>query len=261
VGTIGKMHMVESRYPLSKLGDVLSTFKPDLILVAVRVDPFRENRLEDASFEMTYVSHLAKQHGTAVEPIDWFREQEHDAPPPATEPWDATEIARKEGEILTQPRIYTFEQANGAELGQKVLFASAADARHRGGDPLVSRRHAWMQHLTISAVARHNRPKRVLAYVDVLDRPSVDLVLHGVGYAMKEPVAIVAQSKNEMIADIPADVMTDWRGQLERARSKAEASKAGPEKAFWAERQRALQVVVDKRAACCVTQAALTAER
>ncbi|NVL67784.1 hypothetical protein, partial [Escherichia coli] len=55
VGTIGKMHMVESRYPLSKLGDVLATFKPDLVLVGVRVDPFREGHLEDAPFEMTYV--------------------------------------------------------------------------------------------------------------------------------------------------------------------------------------------------------------
>jgi hypothetical protein len=261
VATIGKMHMVESRYPLSKLGDVLSTFKPDLVLVAVRVDPFRESRLEDASFEMTYVSHLAKQHGVAVEPIDWFREQDLEAAAPAAEPWDAAEIVRKETEILAQPRVYTFEQANGSELLQKVLSATTSEARHRAGNPLASRRHAWMQHLTTSAVARHNRPKRVLAYVDVLDRPVVDLVLHGVGYAMKEPVVIVSQSKNEMIADIPPDVMNDWRSQLERARAKLESAKAAPEKAFWTERQRALQIVVDKRAACCVTQAALTAER
>ena len=38
VGTIGRLHMVESRYPLSRLGDVLATFKPDLLLVAVRVE-------------------------------------------------------------------------------------------------------------------------------------------------------------------------------------------------------------------------------
>src|SRR3954447_23171593 len=68
VGTIGRMHMVESRYPLSKLGDVLAAFKPDLLLIAVRVDPFREGHLEDTSFEMTYVNALAMQHGVAVEP-------------------------------------------------------------------------------------------------------------------------------------------------------------------------------------------------
>jgi hypothetical protein len=257
VGTIGKMHMVESRYQLSKLGDVLSAFKPDLVLVAVRVDPYREGHLEDASFEMTYVTHLAKQHGIAVEPIDWFREPDLGAPPPAAEPWDEAEVAKKEAEVLAQPRLYTFEQANGSELEQKVLLATGAEARHRAGNPLVARRHAWMQQLTASAVSRHDRPKRVLAYVDVLDRPTVDLALHGVGYTTKEPVALVSKSKDEMIAGISADVMNDWKEQLDRTRARIDGAKSAPEKAFWSDRQRTLQVVIDKRAACCVTQSAL----
>jgi hypothetical protein len=261
VGTIGKMHMIESRFPLSKLGDVLASFKPDLVLVAVRVDPFREGHLEDASFEMTYIANLAKQHRVAVEPIDWFREQDLGAPETAAEPWDEVSIAKKEAEVLTQPRLYNFEQANGTELEEKVLLATAAEARHRSGNPLVTRRHAWMQHLAASAVSRHGRPKRVLAYVDVLDRPALDLLLHGVGYAMKEPVALVSKSKDEMISDIPLDVMNEWKAQIDRARSHVENAKTPAEKAFWTDRQRTLQVVVDKRAACCVPQSALAAER
>ena len=257
VGTIGKMHMVESRYQLSKLGDVLSAFKPDLVLVAARVDPYREGRLEDASFEMTYVTRLAKQHGIAVEPIDWFREQDLGAPPAAVEPWDEAEVAKKEAEVLAQPRLYTFEQANGSELAQKVLLATGAEARHRAGNSLAARRHAWMQQLTASAVSRHDRPKRVLAYVDVLDRPTVDLALHGVGYTTKEPVALVSKSKEEMIAGMPADVTNDWKEQLDRTRARVDGAKTAPEKAFWTDRQRTLQVVIDKRAACCVTQSAL----
>jgi hypothetical protein len=252
------MHMVESRYPLSKLGDVLATFKPDLVLVAVRVDPYREGHLEDASFEMTYITHLAKQHGVAIEPIDWFREQELAAPPAAAEPWDEAEIAKREADVLTQPRLFTFEQANGNELGQKILLATAAEARHRAGNPLASRRQAWIQQLVASAVARHDRPKRVLAYVDVFDRPSVDMLLHGVGYAMKEPPALVAKAKEEMITDIAADVLAEWRSELERAHAHVEASSGKPaEKAFWADRERSLRVVVDKRGACCVTQSSL----
>jgi hypothetical protein len=261
VGTIGKMHMVESRYPLSKLGDVLATFKPDLVLVAVRVDPYREGHLEDASFEMTYVNHLARQHGVAIEPIDWYREQDLAAPAAPAEPWDEVEIAKKEAEILGQPRLYTFEQANGAELEQKVLLATAAEARHRGGNPLAARRSAWMEQLAASAVVRHDRPKRVLAYVDVLDRPAVDMVLHGIGYATTEPVTLVTKSKNEIIADIPGDVMNDWRSQLERSRAKADGAKSAPEKAFWSDRAKSLSIVVDKHAACCVPQSALAAER
>ena len=260
VGTIGKMHLVESRYPLSKLGDVLAAFKPELVLVAARVDPFHGGHLEDASFEMTYVANLAKQHGVSVEPIDWFREQDLGAQPAPVEPWDEAEIAKKEAEVLTLPRLYNFEQANGPELGEKVLLATDAEARHRTGNPLLARRHAWMQHLAASAVSRHGRPKRVLAYVDVLDRPAVDLLLHGVGYTMKEPVAVafVSKAKEEMIADIPNDVMNEWKAKLERTRARIDTSKTPPEKAFWSDRQRTLQVAVDKRASCCVSQAALT---
>jgi hypothetical protein len=261
VGTIGKLHMVESQYPLSKLGDVLASFKPDLVLVAVRVDPFREGHLEDASFEMTYIANLAKQHRINVEPIDWFREQDLGAPETPAEPWDEVTIAKKEAEVLAQPKLYNFEQANGAELEEKVLLAQIAEARHRSGNPLVTRRHAWMQHLAASAVSRHGRPKRVLAYVDVLDRPALDMLLHDVGYVMKEPVALVSKSKDEMISDIPADVMNEWRAELDRARSRIEAAKTPAEKAFWTDRQRTLQIVVDKRAACCVPQSTLAAER
>jgi len=261
VGTIGRMHMVESRYPLSKLGDVLATFKPDLLLVAVRVDSFREGHFESASFEMTYVTALAKQHGVAVEPIDWFRDQDLALPPAAADPWDAAEIAKREAAVLTEPHLYTFDQANGAELEQKILLATDAEARHRSGDPLGSRRHAWMQHLAASAVERHGRPKRVLAYVDVVDRPTVDGLLHGLGYAMKEPVAILAKSKEELISDIPKGVLDDWRTQLERARASAEGAKTPAEKTFWAERAHALRIVVDKRAQCCVPQSAVDPER
>jgi hypothetical protein len=261
VGTIGKMHMVESRYPLSKLGDVLATFKPDLVLVAVSVDAFRAAHFEEASFEMTYVSNLARQHGIFVEPIGWFREQDLGAAAPPVEPWDEAELAKKDAAILAQAPLYTFEQANGAELAQSVLLATGSEARHRSGNPVASRRQAWMQHLAASAVSRHGRPKRVLAYVDVLDRPSIYMLLHGVGYAMKEPVALVAKSKDEMISDIPADVTADWKGQLERTRAKVDAAKSPAEKAFWVDRQRALQVVIDKRAACCVTQSALAPEK
>ena len=261
VGTIGTMHLVESRYPISRLGDVLAAFKPDLVLVGVRVDPFREGHLEDAPFEMTYVTALAKQHGIEVEPVDWFRDQDHGAAPTPVDPWDEAEIAKREGSLLGEPRLFTFERANGSELEQKIIVATAAEARHRAGDPLLTRRHAWMQHLAVSAVERRGRPKRVLAYVDVLDRPTVDGLLHGLGYAMKEPVALVAKAKEEIIAAIPADVLDDWKAQLARARANVETAKTPPQKAFWSERAHALGIVVDKRAQCCVGQSAVNAEK
>jgi hypothetical protein len=260
VGTIGRLHMVESQYPISRLGDVLAAFKPDLVLVEVRVDAFRESRLEEASFEQAYVTYLARQRGVAVEPIDWFREQDLGATPPPVEPWDAAEIERREADVLGQSKLLTFDKANADDLRERVLSATLAEARHRGGDPVASRRRAWVQHLVASAAVRHERPKRVLAFVDVLDRPSVDLALRGVGYAALSPVDVVAKAKEVMMADVPADVVADWKAGLGRAHDRA-ARAEGPERAFWADRERTLAVAVERKGACCVTEAALSPPR
>ena len=258
VGTIGKLHMVESRYAVTRLGDVFAAFKPDLVLVGVRVDPFREGRLEDASFEMTYAQHLAKSRGIPVEPIDWFREADLVAAPAALEPYDVAELERREAELLHAPHLYTFEQANSAELGERVLLATGAAARYRGGDPLTARRRAWIEHLAADAVVRHSRPKRVLAFVDVLDRPTVDLVLRGIGYDGRTPVDVVAKAKEVLASgDLPGEVIASYGAQLGRAKMQLEKA-TGPERTFWEERVRVLEVVVDKKAACCVTQATLS---
>lgn len=259
VGTIGKLHMVESRYGLSRLGDVLTAFKPDLVLVQVRVDPYREGRLEDASFEMTYASWLAKQHGASVEPIDWFREEDRIAAPPAAEPWDANEIAKRESEILAQPPMFTFEQANGADTFQRVLSAELSEARYRAGNPLATRRRAWILDLAANAVKRHDYPKRVLAFVDVFDRPAVDLVLHGVGYTTRGPIDIVQKSKEQMIGDLSPEVLDDWRKQLVRLRARLEKAK-GAERALLVERERVLDVAIEKKGACCVPTSAFAAK-
>lgn len=258
VGTIGKMHMVESRYPLSRLGDVLTSFNPELVLVAVRVDAFRENRLEDASFEMTYVTHLARQHGAAVEPVDYFRDQDLGAAPTPVEPWDAAEIAKRETDVLGAAQVYTFENANGPELLQKVLLANAANARYRNGDPVGARRRGWIEQLTVSAIARHDRPKRVLAFVDVLDRATAGGALASTGYTAKQPADVIAKSKETMIGDVPPEVLAAYKTQLDHAKERAEKSTGG-EQAFWNEKKQVLSVVVDRRAACCVTQSALGA--
>lgn len=252
--------MVESRYALARLGDVMAAFKPDLVLLGVRVEPFREDRLEDASFEMTYVHRLAKAKGIPVEPIDWFREEDLFAPAPAVEPYDVAEIERRETEVLRAPRLYTFEQANSAALGEKILLATAAAARHRAGDPLSTRRRAWIEHLAADAVMRHGKPRRVLAFVDVLDRPVVDLLLRGVGYEARTPLDVVAEAKEVLASAEPSSELVDaWRAQLARAKERAEKS-SGAEKTFWGERARVLEIVVEKKAACCVTQALLGAK-
>jgi len=256
VGTIGKLHMAESRYPVSKLGDVMATFRPDVVLLSVRVDPWRQGDLEDASFEMTYLATLARNRAIAVEPIDWFRELDLYAPPQPVDPPDEVEIAKREAEIFSRPKLYTFEQANGNELAEKVFLAATAERRHRNGNVVWSRRAAWMDHLATDAVIRHNRPKKVLAYVDVFDRPHVDLALRELGYDARDPVQIVASANEVMAPDLPPEVLSSYKTQLGRVRERIEKLK-GPEKAFWQEREKSLEIVIDKRAQCCVPTTSL----
>jgi hypothetical protein len=256
VGTIGPLHLVESQYPLSRLGDVLAAFKPDLVLVQARVEAFRDSRLEEASFETTYVTYLARQRGIAVEPIDWFREQDLGAAPLPVDPWDESEIARREADVLAESRLLTFDKANADDMRERTMLATFAEARHRSGDPIGSRRRAWIQSLAASAVTRHGRPKRVLAFVDVFDRPPVDMVLLELGYTARSPVDIAAKAKEVMMTDVPPDVVADWKAQLGRVEERL-AKATGADKAFWGAHERALAVAVERRGACCVTEAAL----
>lgn len=255
VGTIGRYHLVESRYPLAKLAETMAVFKPDLVLVAVRVDPFREDKLEDASFEMTYVRMLAKARGVAIEPIDWWREADLGAPSPPVEPADEVEIERRETEVLRASRLLTFEQANGAELGERILLAQNAALRHRAGDPVVMRRRAWMQQLAADAALRHGKPKKVLAFVDVHDRPNVEGVLSGLGYVARTPVDVLKTATEALAAgDIPIDLVSTWRVESLNAKNRADKATTPAEKDFWLERAKVFEVAVDKKGGCCVTQ-------
>lgn len=259
VGTIGKLHLVEARYPLTKLAETMAVFNPDLVLVAARVEPFREDELEEASFEMTYVRWLAKTRGAAIEPIDWFRFEDLGAAPAPVEPADEAGIEARETELLRSPKLYTFDQANSLELAQKILLANASATRHRAGDPVASRRRAWMQHLIVDAAVRFNRPKKVLAYVDLFDRPTVDMVLGGLGYTTRTPVEVLAKSKESLAAgDLPEDVLAAWKVESERAKASAAKATAPAETQFWNERVKVLDVAIEKKGGCCVTQSAVS---
>jgi hypothetical protein len=261
LGTIGKYHLVESRYPITRVGDVLAAFKPDLVLLGIRVDAFREGRLEDASFEMTYAASFAKTRGIPIEPVDWRADAETPAGTgaaarPEVEPADAVEIARREADVLARPPLYTFEQANGRELEERVFLATAAETRHRAGNGPASRRRGWLEQLTVDAVVRHGRPKRILAVVDVFDRPAIDLAVRLAGYDARDPVAIATAAKEVAPPELPSEVLAQYREQLARARSHA-ASGGAASKAAWEERAKVLDLVVEKRGTCCVTQSAL----
>lgn len=240
IGTIGALHLAESQYPLTRIGDVIVAHKPDLVLLGVGVDAYRDDRLEDASFEMTYARFVAKQHGADVEAVDWLPGEPPRLEP--VEPWDAESIARREEEILRAPTLFTFEQANGSALAQKLLLAQASESRYHAGSAASARRRGWITSLVESAVSRHEHPRRVLAVVDVKDRPLVDAVLYELGYATRTPVEVLGAANEVMAGDLPPEVLAEWK----RERLRSEGAQA-----------RVLDVAIEKRGGCCVSPASL----
>ena len=225
------MHMVESRYPLSKLGDVLAAFKPDLVLVAVRVDavprgPPRGRLVRDD------VRGEPRQAARRLGRADRL-------------------VPRAGPRRRRRARRAVGRGGDRAEGGRR---SSAAAALHvRAGERRRARRRRcssrpaprraiapairWPRAVTHGSStsprapsSRHGRPKRVLAYVDVLDRPAVDLAARTASATRRRsPRDRHRKAKEEMIGDIPPDVMGDVEGRSSSARApRSTSAKTAP---------------------------------
>ncbi len=122
VGTVGRDHLTSAGYPLTKIADIIDTFKPDMILLQVRQEPFKKQQLEDASFEMTYVNGVAGTSGVDTEPIDWYRDE--DVLPPALPGYSAAiqEVPSakkgKRGDKGGEPK--EVKPQNGSDKGKEI---------------------------------------------------------------------------------------------------------------------------------------------
>ena len=111
-----------------------------------------------------------------------------------------------------------------------------------------------MQQLAADAALRHGKPRKILAYVDVFDRPSIDAVLSGVGYVSRTAADVIKASTEALAAgDVPAELVATWQAESERAHARAAKTSAAAEKDFWTDRAKVLDVAVEKKGGCCVT--------
>src|SRR5262245_32830576 len=63
VATIHKGHLLQKRYPLALLCQIIDAYRPDLVMVEIRPEPFRAGHYEDGPFEMTAVTFCARRRG------------------------------------------------------------------------------------------------------------------------------------------------------------------------------------------------------
>jgi hypothetical protein len=97
VGTIGRDALLKDGYQLTKIADIIDMFKPDMLLIQIRADAYKQQHLEDASYEMTYVNGVAGTAGVDVEPIDWFKDEDSFPPGQMDDPGPAPAKKPKRG--------------------------------------------------------------------------------------------------------------------------------------------------------------------
>ena len=254
VGTIDKDHLTQAQYPFSKLGDVFDAYKPDLVLIQIRPDAYKDGKMEDAPLEMTYMHVVSGSRGTDVEAIDWFKDSDYGAPPPAPDPSDV-EAYKSEAGWLDAMQPYSFEQANTRETSLKILDAMTATERYLKGNPLWARRVAWIGYLAEEAVKRRKAHK-ILAYVNILLRPYVEMRMMALGAVLREPPDVVNKAgESRETGTVPAIVVSEWQRSLDRLRDKL--PRRGPERAQILAKIAVLEVAVTKQGVCCVSPSLL----
>jgi len=247
IGTIDKDHLVQSAYPLARLGDAFDAFKPDLVLIQVRPDGYRKHELEEGPFEMTYVNQVAGARGIDTEPIDWYLDNEV-AIPALPDPGDADALKLETGWLDAMPPP-TFDQANGLELMLKVRDALDARARYLHGNPAWARRVGWIRHNAIEAMNKH-KPRKVMAYVNILLRPALQELLASMGAVMRDPVDVVKHATEAREGTVPVPVLDEWRRSLDRMRDRL--PRKGPERLPMLGKIQVWEVAVQKNGICCV---------
>ncbi len=254
IGTIDREHLTQQGYPFSKIGDAFDAFKPDLVLLQVRPDPYKKHELEDAPLEMTYVNEVAGQRGVDTEPIDWFRELELALPAPPPDNADSDAFKRETAFLdgFTHP---TFEEANSKDTAKKLLAGLNAKRRYQNGNALWEKRVAWIEHNVDEAMARH-QARRVLVVVGALFRPEIEMHLETQGAVLRNAAELVAKATEAReTGAVPATVLTAWKQELNRLKDKLDqAPKKSPERASIAARIQVLDAAVEHRGACCVPQ-------
>lgn len=240
VGTEHGGHVTEPGYPMSTLGSILEAYRPDLVLVEIRPEAFAAGRYEDGPIEMSYVTLVAKKHGVAVEPIDWWRDMDLGKKPPVFDR-DGDELFEhdfgKEAEALD--RYGTFEELNSPERARRWLAMRNAQTRLGAGEGVTwARRQAWFHHLAREAIAKH-RARRVLAFVGFAHRPELEAYLVENGMHAHNPRVLPRKE-----ATVPPEVVTFWREGAERLRKTKGFEKKA---ASW---ERAIQL----RGGCCTKQ-------
>lgn len=296
VGTIGRDHLTTEGYPLTRIADIIDVFKPDMLLLQVRPDAYKQLKLEDASFEMTYVNGVAGTAGVDTEPFDWFRDE--DVMPAAAFGPEDSPSAKKEKKggkpqpvsvtslksaippdpfnFLRAPEIdpdmmdayktesapldtlgfLSFTDANNDDQSLKIWNAMSARIRYTTGYSALARRLAWMEFNATQAFMKQKGSIHRLMVVANVRYRSA-LEQMVAGYGAVVRDPVAIQKKTDQAHDsVPDSVVAEWRREIDRLRDGIPKHAPDALRKIYLEKIAILQAAVDKKGSCCVDSAA-----
>jgi hypothetical protein len=255
IGTAHKGHPLVADYPMTKLADVLTSYMPDLVLVEIRPEAFELGHFEDGPIEMSYVTLTARAMGIAVEPIDWWRDEDLGASAPDTDADGARRYETEFGSLEQKIESFaSFADLNSAERAHDFLRVENARARFGiGYEPGWHRRQSWFHEQARLAIEKHHAG-RVAAFVGFEHRPELEMFLAAFGESITAPASLVF-SKSPATTVSP-QIVAFWREGIARLRAElavAPESAQAPLKSkirYW-------EVAIERSGACCVDEKSL----
>jgi hypothetical protein len=252
VATIHKGHLVQAGYPLAHLRHIVEVFRPDLVLVEIRPEPFARGNFEDGPFEMTYVVEQARTANIPVAPIDWWREDEVGIEP-AMDPMEQASLAAELADA-PEPRWPAFDVVNGPAERRRMLRALNAVARHAGGNPIWTRRQAHFHRQALAAIEAHEA-KRVLAFVGANHAPELEAHLECFGVAALDPRSIPVEPA---AVDEKASSAVVAHGRAGVARLEATATTlVGVQRRMLDKKVHYFTIAIAREGRCCVAESEL----
>lgn len=250
VSSVHEYHLVTTGYPLSKIGDSMDAFRPDLTVIDEQPDVMKE-RPEEVSVETEYIKYIAGTRASDVEPIAPARTD-----PDVefkVEPADDTALKAFD-DFMDNLNGLSFEEANSHDTTKKIMDVHNARQRLAKGEPNFTRRQAWLEKDLDDVIARRH-PKRIMVVVDGTHRPAMEAHLRQIGAGIKQPIELVKAAKESREENtVPPLVIKAWTTQLDRLRDRLSRLKKDTPQRQWLQIQaNIIQAAVDRSGQCCVS--------
>ncbi len=259
VGVVGMGHFVQKEYPLGVLGQFVSDFRPDLVVVQAPQAAVAAGRLAALGPIFSYVAWEAKNRHIPVMGLSG-RPHRGDGARAHHGPRHGGPFRGLLREVLPKVALPPGFETAHSDVFQDAVLAVWPDALYRGC-PHMGRMVGWVLRGVREAILAGSG-RKVLVFVAMPVRPLLASYLKALGAEVVEPLAFW-QGKGRSVAalagrKVPAAVLGLWQAALRTIEGE------GPGAFGSAKRRRflevAFQVALQVQGGCCLARKELKAK-